>query len=73
MLAFPGSSPLVAGGVGLIVYGIAQGADDLGDIGPAPIFIVAAIGMAILLAAGYRWLNDQMPDEKNAVNNTDRA
>jgi hypothetical protein len=63
----------VAGGVGLIIYGIIQGAEDFGEIGAAPIFVVAVIGMAILLAAGYRWLNDQVDEDKRKAENADRA
>lgn len=63
----------VAGGVGLIIYGIVQGAEDLGEIGAAPIFVITFIGMAILLAAGYFWLNGQASEDKPRAENVDRA
>jgi hypothetical protein len=48
---------LVLGGLGTLIYGVAQAGGDLGRIGPAAIFIVALVGLALVLAAGYRWLS----------------
>jgi lipopolysaccharide export LptBFGC system permease protein LptF len=48
---------LVLGGVGTLIYAIAQAAGDLGRMGPAALFVVALVGLALLLAAGYRWLS----------------
>lgn len=47
---------LVGGGLGLIIYGVAQGGEDLDDMGAASIFILAIIGIAALLASGYLWM-----------------
>lgn len=48
---------LTLGGVGTLLYGVAQAAEDLGRIGPAVLFFVALVGLALLLGAGYRWLS----------------
>src|SRR3990172_8161431 len=47
---------LVLGGLGVVIFGWAQAAEDFGEIGMAPLFAVVAVGLAIVLAAGYRFL-----------------
>ncbi len=47
---------LLLGGIGIIIFGWAQAAEDFGEIGEAPLFAVVAVGLAVLLAAGYRFL-----------------
>jgi len=47
---------LVLGGLGVVIFGWAQAAGDFGEIGMAPLFAVVAVGLAIVLAAGYRFL-----------------
>ena len=47
---------LILGGVGVIIFGWVQAADDFDEIGMAPLFIVVAIGLGAVLAAGYRFL-----------------
>jgi hypothetical protein len=46
---------LVGGGLGTIIYGVAQAGPDLDEIGPAAVFAVTAIGLLLVVAAGYRW------------------
>ena len=48
---------LIAGGLGSLIYGVAQEGEDLGRIGPATIFVISLIGVVLLLGAGYRWLS----------------
>ena len=50
---------LVAGGLGTLIYGVAQAGGDLGETAPAFIFVVALAGLAFVLVAGYRWLGRQ--------------
>src|SRR3972149_901246 len=47
---------LLLGGVGVVIFGWAQAAEDFGEIGMAPLFAVVGVGLAIVLAAGYRVL-----------------
>ena len=47
---------LVAGGLGTLIYGVAQASGDLGETAPAFVFVVALAGLALVLVAGYRWL-----------------
>jgi len=47
---------LLLGGLGVVIFGWAQAADDFGEIGMAPLFAVVAVGLAIVLAVGYRFL-----------------
>ena len=47
---------LLLGGIGVINFGWVQAAGDFGEIGMAPLFAVVAIGLAAVLAAGYRFL-----------------
>ena len=53
---------LVAGGLGTILYAVAQAGGDLDRAGAAVVFIVAAIGLALVMAAGYRWLSARPED-----------
>ena len=46
---------LMLGGLGVVIYGWVQAAEDFGEIGMAPLFAVVAVGLGIVLAAGY-WL-----------------
>ena len=47
---------LVLGGLGVVIFGWVQAAEDFGEIGMAPLFAVVGVGLAIVLAAGYRFL-----------------
>ncbi len=47
---------LVLGGLGVVIFGWVQAAEDFGEIGMAPLFAVVAVGLAVVLAAGYRFL-----------------
>jgi hypothetical protein len=47
---------LVAGGLGTLIYAVAQAGEDLDEFGPTVVFIVALIALALVLGAGYRWL-----------------
>ena len=47
---------LVLGGLGVVIFGWAQAAEDFGEIGMAPLFAVVAVGLVVVLAAGYRFL-----------------
>lgn len=47
---------LLLGGLGVVIFGWAQAAEEFGEIGVAPVFVVVAIGLGIVLAAGYRFL-----------------
>jgi len=46
---------LVLGGLGVVIFGWVQAAEDFGEIGMAPLFAVVAVALGIVLAAGY-WL-----------------
>lgn len=46
---------LLLGGLGTLIFGWAQAAEDFGEIGPAPLFVTALLGLAAALAVGY-WL-----------------
>ena len=46
---------LLLGGLGVVIYGWVQAAEDFGEIGMAPLFAVVAVALGIVLAAGY-WL-----------------
>lgn len=46
---------LVLGGLLTILYAVIQAGDDLAD-NPVVIFIVAALGLGLVMTAGYRWL-----------------
>lgn len=47
---------LVLGGIGAVSYGWAESSNGPGDVGPAPLFILATIGLVVVLAAGYWFL-----------------
>lgn len=47
---------LVAGGLAVLVYAVIQAGGDLGEVGSGGVFVVALIGLALVLGAGYRWL-----------------
>ena len=47
---------LVGGGLITVIYAVVQGEGDLDEAGPGFIVLVAAVGLALILAAGYRWL-----------------
>jgi len=47
---------LVAGGVGTILYGVAQAGGDLSEAGSGLVFVVVAVGLVLVMASGYRWL-----------------
>ncbi len=48
---------LVAGSLATLLYGIAQAGPDFDRIGPTVIFVLALIGLALMLGAGSRWLS----------------
>ena len=56
---------LLLGGLGVVIFGWAQAAPDFGEIGLAPLFVVVAIGLGIVLAAGYRFLGVREPGDGN--------
>lgn len=47
---------LLLGGIGVVIFGWVQSADDFGEMGTAPLFGVVAAGLLVILAAGYRFL-----------------
>lgn len=47
---------LLLGGIGVINFGWIQAAGDLDEIGVAPLFAVVSVGLALVMAAGYRFL-----------------
>ncbi len=47
---------LLLGGLGVVIFGWIQAAEDFGEIGEALLFAVVAVGLGIVLAAGYRFL-----------------
>jgi hypothetical protein len=47
---------LLLGGLGVVIYGWVEAAEDFDEIGAAPMFAVVAVGLGIVLAAGYRFL-----------------
>ena len=51
---------LLLGGVGAVLFGWVQAADEFGEIGMAPLFAVVGVGLAIVLAVGY-WLLGTRP------------
>ena len=56
---------LLLGGLGVVIFGWAQAAEDFGEIGMAPLFAVVAVGLAIVLAAGYRFLGLARPADED--------
>ena len=49
----------VAGGLATLLYGVIQAAGDLDEISPTLIFVAVLAGLALVLAAGYRWLSER--------------
>jgi lipopolysaccharide export LptBFGC system permease protein LptF len=47
---------LVGGGFTCVIYGVVQAGNDLDSNGPGFIVLVAGVGLALILAAGFRWL-----------------
>ncbi len=47
---------LLLGGIGVVIYGWVQVADEFDEIGEAPLFAAVGLGLAIVLAAGYWFL-----------------
>ncbi len=47
---------LVLGGLGVVIYGWVEAAEDFDEIGTAPLFAVVGVGLAIVLAGGYWFL-----------------
>jgi hypothetical protein len=56
---------LLLGGLGVIIFGWVQAADEFDEIGMAPLFAVVAVGLAIVLAAGYRFLGLARPADED--------
>jgi hypothetical protein len=56
---------LVLGGLGVVIYGWVEAAEDFDEIGTAPLFAVVAVGLAIVLAAGYRFLGLVRPADED--------
>ena len=56
---------LVLGGLGVVIFGWAQAAEDFGEIGMAPLFAVVGVGLVIVLAAGYRFLGLARPADED--------
>lgn len=52
---------LMLGGLGVIIFGWVQAAEEFGEIGEAPLFAAAAVGLAVVLAAGYWFLGTRQP------------
>ena len=62
---------LLLGGLGVVIFGWAQAAEEFGEIGVAPVFVVVAIGLGIVLAAGYRFLGLREPGDGNGGDGQD--
>ena len=56
---------LLLGGLGVVIFGWAQAAEDFGEIGMAPLFAVVGVGLVIVLAAGYRFLGLARPGDED--------
>ncbi len=52
---------LLLGGVGVVIFGWVQAAEDFGEIGEAPLFAVVAVGLVVVLAVGHRFLGLARP------------
>ena len=57
---------LVGGGVVTVIYGVIQAGSDLDETDPALIVVVAAAGLALILAFGYRWLATRPAEQTRA-------
>ena len=51
----------LVGGLGIVVYGWAQAVDDLGEIGPGPLFATTGAAFLVLLVTGYSFLGLRAP------------
>ena len=47
---------LVSGGVGTILYAVIQAGGDLDRTGATVVFLVATVGLLLVMVSGYRWL-----------------
>ncbi len=54
---------LLFGGLMVVIFGWVQAAEDFDEIGMTPLFLVVAVGLAIVLAGGYRFLGLVRPTE----------
>jgi len=52
---------LLLGGLGVIIFGWVQAAEDFNDTPMAPLFAVVAAGLAVVLAVGYWFLGLKRP------------
>jgi hypothetical protein len=52
---------LLLGGLGVVIFGWVQAAEDFGEIGEAPLFAVVAVGLVAVLAVGHRFLGLARP------------
>jgi len=50
---------LVGGGLFTLIYGVVQAEGDFDGLGEAAVFGIAGIGLVVILAAGYRWLDER--------------
>jgi hypothetical protein len=48
---------LAGGGLLALIYGVIQAEGDLDQLGAVAGFVIAAVGFAVILVAGYRWLD----------------
>jgi hypothetical protein len=48
---------LIGGGLFTVIYAVAQAEGDLEEAGSFVVFIFAAVGLLLILGAGYRWLS----------------
>jgi lipopolysaccharide export LptBFGC system permease protein LptF len=55
---------LVAGGLGTLLYAVLQAGGDLSEVGPALLFVAGIVGLAVVIFAGYRWLQKIEPNGK---------
>ncbi len=50
---------LLLGGLGVVIFGWIQAAEDFGEMDMAPLFAVVAAELVVVLAAGYRFLGSR--------------
>lgn len=50
---------LVGGGLFTLIYGVVQAEGDFDGLGEAAVFAIAGVGLVVILAAGYRWLDER--------------
>jgi hypothetical protein len=53
---------LVGGGLTTLVYAVIQASGDLDEAGSGVIFLVIAIGLALVMYSGYHWLTARVED-----------